>query len=74
MGHYLLTILGLCFAVMVYWGSDKRARGILFHVLWLSGLILLLLSLFFYQSITLFDQDLKQFPLYQQLSLVLHNE
>lgn len=70
MGHYLLTILGFCFAVIVYWGSDRRARGILFHVLWFTGLIMLLLSLFFYQSITLFDQDLRQFPLYQKLNLI----
>jgi CheY-like chemotaxis protein len=69
MGHYLLTILGLCFAVIVYWGSDKRARGILFHIFWVAALILLLSGLFFYQSITLFDQDLKEFPLYEKLTL-----
>ncbi len=70
MGHYLLVILGLCFSAIIYWGSDRRARGIIFHIFWISGLFLILLSLYFYESITLFDQDLKPFPLYQKIILI----
>jgi len=69
-GHYLLIILGLCFSAIIYWGSEKRVRGIIFHVFWISGLLLILLSFYFYQYITLFDQDLQPFPLYQKSILV----
>lgn len=70
MSHYLLILLGLCLSVIIYWGSDRRARGIIFHIFWVSGLLLILLSFYFYQSITLFDQDLKPFPIYQKIMLI----
>jgi CheY-like chemotaxis protein len=70
MGHYLLVIVGLCLSAIIYWGSERRARGVFFHIFWISGVLLILLSFYFYQSITLFDQDLKPFPLYQKTILI----
>jgi CheY-like chemotaxis protein len=63
--HYLLVIFGFCLAALIYWGSERRARGITFHILWIAGVILIFASLILYQSITFFDQDLKSFPLYR---------
>jgi CheY-like chemotaxis protein len=63
------VLLGLCLSGLIYWGSERRARGIIFHIFWSAGLFLILLSFYFFESITLFDQDLEPFPLYYILIL-----
>jgi len=70
MGHYFLVAVGLCLSAILYWGSERRARGVVFHIFWISGLFLIFLSFYLHQSVTLFDQDLKPFPLYQKIILI----
>ena len=65
MEYYILALIGLCLAALIYWGSEKRSRGIVFHIFWILGVLLIFASLALFQSITMFDQDLDSFPLYR---------
>lgn len=69
MSHYILITLSFCLGAVILWGAGKRGRGVLFYLFWAIGIVSIAGSLYLYESITLFDQDLQSFPYYQMILL-----
>ena len=70
MKFYPLIVFGLGLSALIFTATDTRIRRGLFYFLWISAIVCMAGSIFFYESITLFDQDLKHFPIYEIILLI----
>jgi hypothetical protein len=65
MEFWLLTIAGLLLSAIAFFGHGYLGRRFLFYLFWTPGTLAVIISIFLYLSVPMFDQDLQAFPYYK---------